>query len=106
MAELRDRVVIDDGFIEAMLRGNSYLKAFPWLRRYASRARTGTGCGSCRRKAAAAAVDYGAIKRSLASMPKADQRRLLELAQARSVKLVYRNAEAQVVNLVIESGAT
>jgi hypothetical protein len=102
VAELKDRQVIEDAFITKMLLNPAYTTTFPFLRPYAAALRTNqAGCGRCGRKAAAKAVDYTEIKRTLAAMPKDKQADLLRLTKARSVRLVYRNRAGAVVQLDI-----
>lgn len=106
MADLKDRQVIEDGFINKMLTNPQYLAAFPFLKQYAAAAKAQqAGCGRCGRKAQSRAVDYTAVKQTLAAMPPDGHAKLLQLTRSRSVLLVYRNRVGKVVKLVISARA-
>lgn len=107
MAELRELLVIEDTFIHKMLTDPRYLTEFQFLKQYAATAKAVEA--SCRRcgnqKARTKSIDYGEIKRTLAAMPRDKQARLLDLAGARSVRLVFKNRKNEVVKLTINRGA-
>jgi len=106
MAELRDLLVIEDSFIHKMLADPKYVSEFPFLRQYAAQAKSQAAtCGRCgNRKARSKAIDYTEIKRSLAAMPAQKKARLLELSNARAVRLIYKNLRNEVVKMTINRG--
>jgi hypothetical protein len=104
MAEpLREKFVIEEAFIHKMLKNPQYLAAFPFLRQYAAQVKKmELACGSCgNRKARTKSIDYTAIKQTLASMPPDKQAKLLQLAKAKSVRMLYRNQRNEVIKLTI-----
>ena len=103
--ELKDKLVIEDSFINKMLANPQYLSAFPFLKQYAAAAKAQTsGCRPCgNQKGRTKAIDYTEIKRTLASMPPDKQAKLLQLAKAKSVRLIYRNRTGEITKLTINA---
>ncbi len=108
MAEqLRDMVVIEDEFIHKMLLNPKYLAAFPFLKQWAAAAKAyEAACRTCgNKKARTKAVDYTAIKKTLAAMPADKHAKLLELAKAKAVRLWFLNGRNERVKLTINARA-
>lgn len=107
MAEqFRDKVVIEDQFINKMLTNPLYTTAFPFLKQWAAVAKANEaacrGCGN--RKGRTKAIDYTAIKRTLVAMPADKQRKLLDLAKANSVRIWFVNERKETVKVTINRG--
>lgn len=99
---LKEQQVIEDAFIHKMLLNPKYLAAFPFLKQYASIAKS---CGTCGQKGRTKAIDFTEIKRTLVAMPPEKQAQLIQMAQAKSVRIIYRNRNGEVVKFTINAKA-
>ena len=89
----RKMVVIEEGTLTTMSLNPQIAAAFPVLGPIAKLARKGTGggCGSCGRAAQERAKLFQQVKLALAGMASDQKRKLKDLLNANSVRLLYKD---------------
>lgn len=89
----RKMVVIEEGTLTTMALNPTIAAAFPVLGPIAKLARkgAGAGCGSCGKAAQERARLYQQVKLALAGMASDQKRKLKDLLNAQSVRLLYKD---------------
>ncbi len=89
----RKLVVIEEGMLATMALNPTIAKEFPILAPIAKLARGGTraGCGTCGRAAQERAKLYQQVKLALAGMDSDRKRKLKDLLNTNSARLLYRD---------------
>lgn len=97
----RKMVVIEEGTLTSMALNPAIAAAFPVLGPIAKLARKGTGggCGSCGRAAQERAKMYQQVKMALAGMGSDQKRKLKDLLNANSVRLLYKDTSGRAQQL-------
>lgn len=89
----RKLVVIEEGTLTSMALNAAIAREFPVLAPIAKLARAAprAGCGSCGRAGQERAVTFQRVKQALASMDATQKRKLKDLMNAQSMRLLYRD---------------
>lgn len=89
----RKLVVIEEGTLTSMALNAAIAKEFPVLAPIAKLARSAprAGCGTCGRAGQERAVTFQRVKQQLASMDATQKRKLKDLMNASSMRLLYRD---------------
>lgn len=90
---LRAIQIVDDGFVVKMLANPNWAAAFPFLRRYASILASDSSCGSCHKRTTPQRTSLMEIKMAVANLPVVQQLRFKEMARAKMVCVIYRDAQ-------------
>ena len=91
-------VVLDDGTMEAtVLRNQTVLNEFPFLKQASEAVKAVATCAQCQRsaKGQAAKLAISEAKRTIANMPPAQKERFRQLLGARRVRVFWTDASGQ-----------
>ncbi len=95
---LREMVVLDDATLRSMAVNQQFTAEFPFLSGIAAKT---TSCGRCsRNRTAAQAQNLDLVKRTLTAMTAEKKKRLLQLLNAKQVRLRYRDGNHTVVKTI------
>lgn len=97
----RKLVVIEDGLLSGMSTNSAMVKEFPVLSPIAAIAKSSkrSGCGSCSRAGQARAQTYQQVKQALAGMDAARKRKLKELLNTESIRILYKDSKGKTQQL-------
>lgn len=98
---LRDLVVLDDPTLRSMATDQRFLKDFPFLASLAIR--QAGSCGRCNRRrnsTSEAAVNTDAVKRMINGLPLDKKKKLLQLLNAKQIRIRYRDGNQTVVKTI------
>lgn len=95
----RNLVVLEDGLIRSMAADQRFTSAFPFLGNLRG---SEASCGRCgrRRRNADQAVALAAARRSLANLSTDKKKKLLELLNARQVRIRYQEGGQTVIKTI------
>lgn len=98
----RKVVVLEEGTLTSLALNPAVVAEFPALASIAKLAKQPTrgGCGTCGRAAQERAQTYQKVKLAVAGLPSDRKRRLKDLLNANSVRLLYRDGKGKAQQLV------
>lgn len=96
---MHDLLVLDDPTLKSMAVDQRFLADFPFLSTLAAKP---GGCGRCGRRStsATATQNTDVIKRTLVNLPIDKKKKLLQLLNAKQVRLRYRDGNQVVVKTI------
>lgn len=97
----RKMVVIEEGTLTSMALNATIVKEFPFLApiaKLASKARGG-GCGTCGTAARERAATFQKVKQTLAGMDTERKRKLKDMMNAASMRLLYKDNSGKAQQL-------
>lgn len=97
----RKLVVIEEGTLVGMATNPAITKEFPFLANIGRQARSKTkaSCGTCGRRSAERAAIYTAAKQAIAGMSSDKKRRLKELLNTKSARVVFKGSGSKYTEL-------
>jgi len=97
----RTMVVLEDGLLASLAVNPVFTAEFPVLAPIAKLAKSPqrAGCGSCGRAGQARTSTYQQVKQALASMDSTKKRKLKDMLNAQSVRIIYKDSRNKAQQL-------